>query len=309
MSNRPRFHTSTPLLAVFACLLWSTAFVGVKYGLRYASPLGFAGIRFMVSGLMILPFAIPSMRYHFRQRHFFQRAFLIGFFQTFLLYGLFYIGMTMIPGALGAIIVGSSPLIAALTAHFMLHDDRMTFKKTVSIAIGIAGIVLISLSRQPWTQTGMKELIGIILIIVGTICSAFGNILVSKDRENFNPLLLNAVQISFGGFCLTLVSLPVEGFPRWPVTLPFVFAFGWLAFLSAAAFSVWFVLLKRPGVKVSELNVWKFIIPVFGAIFSWILLTGESPELLSIAGMILVSFSVLFFHIRRPGDLKRSHGS
>jgi len=43
------------ILAVTACLLWSTAFAGVKIGLEYASPFFLAGSRFMLAGLLLVP--------------------------------------------------------------------------------------------------------------------------------------------------------------------------------------------------------------------------------------------------------------
>jgi len=73
----------------------------------------------------------------------------------------------------------------------------------------------------------------------------------------------------------------------------------WLAFLSASAFSIWYTLLKRPGVRVSELNVWKFLIPVSGAALSWMLIKGEKPDLISIAGMLFIVAALLLIN-RKP---------
>jgi drug/metabolite transporter (DMT)-like permease len=63
--------------------------------------------------------------------------------------------------------------------------------------------------------------------------------------------------------------------------------------LSAAAFAIWFSLIQRPGVKVSTLNIWKFLIPVLGAILSWILINEEKPDLISILGMAVISVSLV----------------
>ena len=41
------------ILAVTACLLWSTAFLGVKTGLEFMSPLVFAGVRFTLAGVVV----------------------------------------------------------------------------------------------------------------------------------------------------------------------------------------------------------------------------------------------------------------
>jgi len=66
--------------------------------------------------------------------------------------------------------------------------------------------------------------------------------------------------------------------------------------MAATAFSIWFKLLQRPGVKVSELNLWKFIIPVVGAILSWLLVPNESPEWLTISGMVIITISLIMFY-------------
>ncbi|NEW84143.1 MAG: hypothetical protein GZ094_17490, partial [Mariniphaga sp.] len=41
---------------------------------------------------------------------------------------------------------------------------------------------------------------------------------------------------------------------------------------------------------------WKFIIPVFGAILSWILIPNESPDLVSIAGITTTAIALVLFN-------------
>ncbi len=297
-----RFHSSASQagLAILACLLWSTAFVGVKIGLTYVGPFAFAGIRFALSGIILLPFCGRPAAFFRTVSSNWKMILQLSFFQTFLLYGMFYVGMTLIPGALGAIVIGSGPLLSAVTAHFLMPDDTMTRAKSISIAIGLLGVAVISLSRQPWQATGLMEFVGVVLLVLGGVCSAFGNIIVARDEANVPPLILNAVQIFFGGVLLLVISLPLEGLPDLNQPIRFYLILLWLSFLSAVAISIWFFLLKKPGVKVSELNLWKFLIPVGGAIFSWTFLPAESPEAAPVIGMICVAGAVLWYHAVAP---------
>ena len=48
-----------------------------------------------------------------------------------------------------------------------------------------------------------------------------------------------------------------------------------------------------PGVKVSELNIWKFLIPASGAALSWILIKDEKPDWISISGMLVITISLV----------------
>jgi len=283
-------------LAVTACLLWSTAFAGVKIGLQYARPYFFASIRFIISGLLLFPF---WMRGKNIISIFKQHKKTIGFvtlFQTFLCHGFFYSGIPLIPSALGAIVIGASPLFAAVTAHLYTQDDKMTRLKISSIAWGLLGIVIISLSRHPWTPAGLKEFLGICLVAAASISSALGNVFVSRSKKDINPVFINSIQLFLGGSGLLLLSVILEGVPQVQLSVPFLLVLGWLATLSAIALTLWFTLLKIPNTKISEVNLWKFLIPVFGAVFSWIVMPTESPELFTIIGMICVASSIVFYY-------------
>lgn len=48
----------TKILAIFACLLWGSAFAGAKIGFEYTTPLHLSGMRFMLAGLLLIPFLI-----------------------------------------------------------------------------------------------------------------------------------------------------------------------------------------------------------------------------------------------------------
>ena len=285
--------TSTAFMAVIACLLWSTAFAGVKIGLKYMSPLQFAGIRFFISGLIIIPVYGNIKKYFQIIKGNLLFVLLIAFLQTFLMYSFFYTGLNMVPGALGAMVIGSGPLFAAIVAHLAMSDDKMSWKKSGGIFLGIIGIVIINIGRQTKGSGGGAELLGVGILIVNNIIGGIYNVIVMKSKRSIPPLVLSSASLWIGGLALFLFSLPVGGGGVKAFPLEFYISLSWLSFLSAAAFSLWFALLRRPGVKISHLNTWKFIIPVFGAIWSWMLLPGESPDVYAIIGMIIVGSSLL----------------
>jgi drug/metabolite transporter (DMT)-like permease len=93
--------------------------------------------------------------------------------------------------------------------------------------------------------------------------------------------------------------LPFEGLHFRVNAYPYYHSLAWLSAMSATAFSIWFILLRRPGIKVSVLNIWKFLIPVFGAMLSWIILPGEKPEVIAVTGMILIALSLIVLNAGR----------
>ncbi len=288
---------NTIFWAVIACLLWSTAYAGIKLGLQYDTPLHFAGVRFIISGLMLLPFTVKPATYIRMIRENYKVVLWVMVLQTLMNYSLFYLGMDLVPGALGAVIVGSQPLVTAVVAAMMHDEERLTRSKIITIIFGISGVILISAGRQAFRIGTALEFVGVILILGANIATAVSNVIVSLKSRGMNPIVLSSFSLGVGGIILYLVSIPVEGTVR--VYRPFLYwaDLAWLSFMSAFAFSLWFRLLQRPGVKVSELNLWKFIIPVVGAILSWLIVPGEHPEMLTIAGMIVITLSLILFFV------------
>jgi len=286
----------TVFLAIIACLLWASAFAVIKIGLQYTTPLRFAGLRFILAGLLVLPF-VGSFRTAFEYlRNNMRIILLISFLQTFVQYTLFYSGLNLVPGALGAIIIGAGPLFIALTAHFLMPDDRLSLTKLGIILMGIAGIALVSLSKSSDKEAGKLIFAGIFLLFLTNINAGFTNVVIARGAKHIPPFLSSSVSLILGGIMLFLVSIPFEGTDFAIPPPSYFFALIWLSFLSAAAYSIWFLLLQREGVKVSALNIWKFIIPVFGAMLSWVLIPDESPDLVSVTGIAITALALILFN-------------
>ena len=289
----------TTFLAVVACILWSTAFAGVKIGLQYTTPMHLAGIRFILAGLFILPF-VGGFKSYFRE--IIKNPVIvinISLLQVVLQYSLFFFGINLVPSALAAIIIGGQPLFIALIVHFFMPNDKLNWRKLAIFLIGFSGIFVVSIGRNKFISASEIKGIGILLLIGVNIASAFSNILISRDGDKMRPLALSSSTMIFGGFILYILSLIFEGPQAFAKPLPYYGALLWLSFLSATAVSIWVVLLKRPGVKVTDLNFWKFLIPLAGVILSWIILTDEKPSFIPILGMAVITLSLVMLNINK----------
>jgi drug/metabolite transporter (DMT)-like permease len=291
---KPKLKIS--LQAIIACMLWSSAFVGIKIGLPYTTPLQFAGIRFFISGLLVLPLAIyfnPKYLSIFRSNIKF--LLFLGLLQTFLQYALFYTGIDKVPGSIAAIVIGSGPLFVAIVAHFFIPGDQMNVRKTLIILLGISGIILVSLGKDSSSDNTIR-IVGIIILVGNNIISGFANVIIALEKKKIPPLVVSSSSMIFGGMVLFLFSIPVEGIDFSPKPLPYYLSLAWLSLLSAIAISLWIILLKRPDVAVSDLNLWKFLIPLAGAVLAWIILPDESPDLLSLIGMFVTVLALIIIN-------------
>jgi drug/metabolite transporter (DMT)-like permease len=289
--------SKTTFLAIIACLLWSSAFVGVKIGLNYHSPLQFAGIRFIISGLILLPAIGNLHKIRKEVKANFAYVCLIAFLQVVLQYSFFYLGVNLVPASVSAMIVGSGPLFVALVAHFSVPGDRLTWIKTTSILLGITGVAVITLGHGSLPSGAKIGMLGVVYLLLNNLVSGITNVVVARKKQSISPLILTSSSLFAGGLFLLIISMPLEGLPKKAFPLEYFVSLAWLSFLSAAAISIWNTLLRRPSVKVSELNIWKFLIPVSGAMLSWVILPNESPDLVSVSGMILIGLSLIMLNL------------
>jgi len=297
---------STTFLAILSCWLWSTAFVGIKIGLAYHTPFQFAGMRFFIAGLMLFFFYGNASRYWAEIKNNLKFVLALCFFQGFAQYALFYSGINLVPAALAAMIIGAQPMFVAIVAHFSFQNDKITPLKTFSILIGVSGIALITLGRSKIEMKSSLELLGIALLLINNFVSGYSNVLIAKHSQNVSPVVMSSVSIGIGGLVLFAVSIPTEGIHLGPFPARYWGALVWLSFLSATAITIWYSLLKRPGVKVSILNVWKFLIPVSGASLSWLILPNEQPDIVSLLGMLIIASSLIVLNYTNRRKAKKS---
>ena len=282
------------LQAILACLLWGSAFAGAKIGFQYADPILLSGMRFTLAGLLLVPVIIAQKADLKGALKHWKFMLTFAFLQTFLQYGLFFLGLDKVPGSTSAIIIGAGPLFVAIMAHLTLHDDKITLRKTAAIALGLSGVAFISLAKGgELAGTNPQFWLGVLLLVSSNIVGSYTNIMVVKKKEyRIPPVVLTSFANFTGGIMLFITSLIVEKPQIGPFPTEFYFALVWLAIIPAAGFSLWYGLLQKPGVKVSELNMWKFVIPVTGCVLSWILLPGEKPDIPSVIGIVVITLAL-----------------
>ncbi|MEG0647072.1 MAG: DMT family transporter, partial [Bacteroides sp.] len=124
----------------------------------------------------------------------------------------------------------------------------------------------------------------------------YSAISVSEDRGKVNPIFLNAVQMFFGGLMIYTVGLFTEGYHSF-IGKPsgFYISLAILVFISVFAFSFWFIALQSKGAKVSDINMCRLINPILGALLSWTILPDEHPTFSTVAGMVIIVTSLVFY--------------
>jgi len=289
------------LLASTACILWATAFpflklsyitLGIKPDDIYTNML-FASYRFFTAGLMLFGFLVIS-----REPLLLDRVGLIGplvilgLFQTSLQYFFFYIGLAHTTGVKASVLGATGSFFAVILAHFLYKNDRISCYKVMGLVAGFAGVVAVNLTKGKLSLE--FTLFGEGFLVISALVSTIGAVVAKDLSAKVSPVLASAYQMVFGsillfGAAITGVSPGALNFTPYGAGL-----FLWLAFLSAAAFTLWYMVLKYN--PLGQVSIYKFLIPVFGAIFSALLIPGEKITPGVLVALVLVSVGIIIIN-------------
>jgi len=281
LSRERLFGTRTAWLwALFCCALWGSAFPCIKLGYRLfrvaegdtAAQILFAGCRFALAGVLVIAAgSVLQKRVLLPRRAAWRPVAILALFQTALQYVFFYVGLAHTDGVNSSIISGANACVTILIACFVFRTERFTLSKFWGCVLGFGGVVLLNLSGGRWHFAPNGE--GFVLL--STVASAVSAVLIKRFSETEDPVLLSGWQFFFGGLVLALGGASFGG--RLTVTAAGVGLLFYLAFLSAAAYTLWGLLLQHNA--VSSVSVYKCAIPLFGTLLSaWWL--GEADKLL-----------------------------
>lgn len=285
-------------MAVIACILWGSAFPVLK--ITYAeldiaptdvsARMLLAGARFFLAGVMVFALQKFVLRQTVKvPRGSWGSLLMLGLVQTGLQYYFFYNGVAAVSGIKGAILNSAGNFFVVIFAHFFYKDDRLNPGKILGLLAGFAGIVLVN--WQPDTSIGWEfTLRGEGFVVLAGLTMSIATLGAKGLGKRLNPITVNAYQLLWGSLLLLALGLPALLDGGLQPTPLFWLLFVYSAILSAAAFSIWYTLLKHN--KAGEVTIYRFVIPIAGAILSAILLPGESLTLSILLALVLVAAGI-----------------
>lgn len=296
-------------VAILCCVLWGSAFPMIKLGYAEfqipqddpASQILFAGCRFALAGVLAWIFGSAAARRPLLPcRSSWGRIAVLSLFQTILQYLFFYIGLANCTGVKSSVINGCGAFVCILVSALVFRMEKLTAAKLVGCLLGAVGIVIVNLGGS---FGGGFSLMGEGFIVLSVIAYAFSTVLIKKFSADDEPVMLSSLQFIIGGLVMAVCGACFGG--RLPViTTGGVFILLYLGFLSAAAYSLWSLLLKYN--PVSKVAIFSFMTPICGVVLSALFL-GEKQQAFSInalAALILVSGGIYIVNIdgRKKND-------
>ena len=291
--------------AIFCCILWGSAFPCVKIGYtlfnvdttHIPSVILFAGLRFTLAGALVILFGcIAQKKFLLPKAKNWWRVLLVSVFQAIAQYIFFYIGLANVTGVKGSVLNGLGVFFTILFACFIFRTEKFNLVKLAGCILGFAGVIVINLGGA---FTFEFTMLGEGFIILSGISAAVAAGLVKVFSRYEDTTALCGWQFLIGGAVLIIVGASFGGHVQ-PEGFGAIAELFYLAFISSCAFTLQGYLVKYN--PVSKVAVYKSTNPLFGAVFSALIL-GESDQLLNyftLLAIVLVCLGI--FIINKFGE-------
>jgi drug/metabolite transporter (DMT)-like permease len=266
-------------------LLWSTGFIGAKFGLPYAPPLTFLCLRYAIVmallALAALAFRAPWPR---SRREILDLALVGTLVHGAYLGGVFLAINHGLPAGVTALVTGLQPLLTAAAAAVFLKE-RIRPLQWLGLALGLPGVALVV-----WNKVDLAAGLGGLPFAVFAVLSISAGTLYQKRHCHAMDLRSGAVVQFIAALVVTLPLALLTETRSVEWTGSFVFALGWLVLvLSLGAITLLYRLIRLgSAAKVASLF---YLVPPTTAIMAF-LLFGETLPPVALVGMGLTVVGV-----------------
>lgn len=297
----PNDHHSRPVLvALFVVFLWATSWVLIKIGLADIPALTFAGLRYTLAFLCLLPFAVPRLRTASRplsSPRVLIKLLALGFLLYTITQGAVFVALSYLEAVTVNLLWSFSTVFVALLGMVTLAEHPSRFQ-WAGIIIALLGAIVYF---GPHGSEGGRA-IGIAISAIGVLANA-GAVILGRDINragDLHPTTVTTVSMGVGSIALLAIGVGLQGIPQippsgWAIVL-------WLAIVNTAiAFTLWNYTLRTLSAAESSvingtMTIW---IPILAVVF-----LGETISGRELAGLAGVALGTLIVQTRSPSPFR-----
>ena len=277
--------------AVFV-LLWSTGFIGAKYGLPYAEPLTFLLLRFVCVTAILSAAALVLRSPWPKSWAVVGRLALAGTLIHGCYLGGIFVAISLgVPAGVAALLGSLQPLLTAAVSGWYL-GERVKAWQWVGIALGLVGVALVVGEKLSFERAHVWGVLSGLIAVVGI---SAGTLYQRRHLGGMNLVTGSAIQFATV-LLVYLVLAPLFETMRVQWVPEFLFALGWLTLvLSIGAVSLFYLMIRHgAAAKVASLF---YLVPASTALIAYAVF-GETLGWLAIAGMVSTAAGV--YLVTRP---------
>jgi drug/metabolite transporter (DMT)-like permease len=282
----------TMIVALLYIVLWSSAFIATKIGIKYCPPLALLSIRFIVAALILVFFIVLWRLPLPRGRRVWGRLIIFSLLNSCLYLGCTFEALKYLSAGMTSIIAATNPLLLALLAPILLQE-AMTWRRVLGLVLGFGGVLFVM-----WTRlgggNGYDTPSGILLASIGILSLVSATVLYKKYPPQEHMIVVNAVQFGISEIVLLPISAIFEnvGHISWNGALIWSLLY-LVCMISIGAMLLWFWLLKRG--EASVVSSYYFLTPICGLLLAALVL-GEPFGFRDGVGLIAAAIGIFLIN-------------
>lgn len=272
------------LYIFLAAFFFGTMEVSLKLAGNELDEFQLTFLRFMVGGLLLLPYALAEIR---------RKGIRLDLkdYLYFLLLGILCIPMSMVLFQLGvmrsnastaAIIMCVNPLFTMLFAHFLIHE-KMNRKNVVALLLSLLGILFMV---NPFNMQEGNTVEGILLVLSGAVLFGFYSVMGKVSVMKVGTIIQTCISFIFGSLVL-LIILWITGKPVvagiWPDNVLIVLYLS--VFVTGLAYLFYFQAIALSNATTGSIT---FLVKAAIAPTLAVIILSEPMELHAVIGILLV---------------------
>lgn len=266
-------------------LLWSTGFIGARYGLPYIEPLTFLAVR-MVFAVVILAGIALAGGARWPHANEVGHSLVAGSLVHGLCLGGVFTAISQgVPAGISALTLGLQPIVTSTLAN-RFTGEKVTRSQWVGLALGLIGVLLVLHDRNIALAGSVLGWVASFLALIGI---TLGTLYQKRHCGGVDWRIGNLIQYAGAGILFTLGAFAFETREiHWTGEL--IFAMAWLVLvLSIAAAGLMYWLIRRsPATGFASLF---YLVPVVTAFFAFIFF-DERLDSISMLGMVICAGGV-----------------
>jgi drug/metabolite transporter (DMT)-like permease len=285
---------------VALCLIWSSTWLAIKFGLRDLPPVSFVAIRFIIAVAVLLAISIGRVPLLPKGRGDFKLLAWTGVLMFCMNYALLFWAELYVSSGLSAVLQATIPIFGMVFAHYIIPSEPLRGPRIAGALVALGGVAVICSRLLDFG--GLLAFWGGVAIVFGAASAAYSNVVLKARAIRLAPAMIAAWQMIFGLVPLIVAGFILDGNPlrfHWTGR-----AIACLLYLAIPGSALAFLLLYwlMPRMSVTNLQTISFITPPGAVLFGW-LLGGESFSLWSLMGGALILVGVwLIFRQAKPAE-------
>lgn len=271
------------VIGLLFALLWASAAVATKFGIRSADALILANVRFLLAGggMLIYAYLLRKGLHEMPKGKEWLHLAVFGSLNTTIYLGCFVIAMKAVSAGIGSLAVATNPLFIMVISACWLRRP-LKWHEITGMFMGMAGV---GLATYPLLIDSHATIGGILILMFGMLSVSVATVYYARINWTLSNVVINGWQVFLGGLLFIPITALFADFQSSRLDLQFWLSAGWLIVpVSVLALQLWFYLVRRDAVRAS---LWLFLCPVFGFLYSFLLLK-EPITWFTFAGTVMV---------------------